>query len=246
MRRILGNLLKINKIFPKMLENNDRIAVGLSGGKDSLSLLLALQAFAKKLNRKITIKAFLVHLDFNKQESYQQLENFLQRNKIDYEIITSKISQILNQHKKNNKIKCSFCSRMKKAILVRKALNQKFNKIALAHHLDDAIETLFMNLLNVGRIETFKPITYLSNNKIYLIRPFIFTREKEIIAFNKKQKLPIVLNKCPNNETTQRFLIKQFLKKNFYRNKNWTNSYKSIARAVKEKIIEWNKIKPII
>ena len=162
----------------------------------------------------------MVHLDFNKQESYQQLENFLQQNKIDYEIIKSKISQILNQHKKNDKIKCSFCSRMKKAILVRKALNQKFNKIAFAHHLDDAIETLFMNLLNVGRIETFKPITYLSNNKIYLIRPFIFTREQEIIAFNKKQKLPIVANKCPNNETTQRFLIKKKKKKNFYHNKN--------------------------
>ena len=246
MRRIIGNLIKINKIFPKMLENNDRIAIGLSGGKDSLSLLLALQAFAKKINLKITIKAFLVHLDFNKQNSYQKLENFLQQNKIDYEIIRSKISQILDQHKKNDKIKCSFCSRMKKAIIVKRALNQKFNKIAFGHHLDDAIETLFMNLLNVGKIETFKPITYLSNNKIYLIRPFIFTRESEIVAFSKKQKLPIVLNNCPNNETTQRFLIKQFLKKNFYHSSSWTNSYKSIARAVKEKIIEWSKIKPII
>lgn len=220
MRKILGNLLQINKIFPKMLENNDRIAVGLSGGKDSLSLLLALQAFAKKLNLKITIKAFLIDLNFNKQENYQQLKGFLKEKKINYEIIKSKIRQILEQHKKHGKIKCSFCSRMKKAILVKNALKQKFNKIAFGHHLDDAIETLFMNLLNAGKIETFKPITYLSKNKIYLVRPFIFTLEKEIIAFSKKQKLPIIANKCPNNETTQRFVIKQFLKKTFYRNKD--------------------------
>lgn len=219
MRKILGDILQINKIFPKMLENNDRIAIGLSGGKDSLTLLLALQAFAKKINYKITIKAFLVDLDFNKQENYQQLKDFLQQKKIDYEIIKSRISQILDQHKKHDKIKCSFCSRMKKAILVKKALSQKFNKIALGHHLDDAIETLFMNFLNAGKIETFKPITYLSHNKIYLIRPFIFTKEREIVAFSKKQKLPIVINKCPNNDTTQRFFMKQFLKKTFYHSK---------------------------
>lgn len=242
MRKIIGNLLQINKIFPKILQNNDRIAVGLSGGKDSLTLLLALQAFAIKMNWKITIKAFLVDLDFNKQENYQQLENFLHQRKIDYEIIRSKISQILNQHKKNDKIKCSFCSRMKKAILVKKALQQKFNKIAFGHHIDDAIETLFMNFLNAGKIETFKPITYLSRNEIYLVRPFIFTQEREIIAFSKKQKLPIVMNKCPNNETTQRFFMKQFLKKNFYRNNKWPNSYKSITRAIKEIIVERNKL----
>ena len=219
MRKILGKLLQINKIFPKMLQNNDRIAIGLSGGKDSLSLLLALQAFVKKLNLKITFKAFLIDLDFNDQENYRKLKDFLRKKKINFEIIKSKIRQILEQHKKHGKIKCSFCSRMKKAILVKKALDQNFNKIAFGHHLDDAIETLFMNLLNAGKIETFKAITYLSNNKIYLIRPFIFTHEKEIITFSKKQKLPIITNKCPNNNTTQRFVIKQFLKKNFYRNK---------------------------
>lgn len=243
MRHIIGSIIKANKIF-KMIENNDRIIVGVSGGKDSLTLLLCLIFYAKKvkqeLNWNIKIKAFLIDIGF-KKTNFCQLKKFFKQNNISFEIITSDIAQILKKFKKQNKIQCSFCSRMKKAILTKIAIKQKFNKIAFGHHIDDAIETLFMNILNEGRIETFKPITYLSKTKIYLIRPLILCHEKEIIAFAKKKKLPIISNQCPNNFSSQRTMMKKFIEENFYANKIWPNSYKTIYKSVCDEIITKNK-----
>lgn len=233
MRVIIGNIIKANSIF-KMIKKNDKIAVGVSGGKDSLVLLKCLDIFCKKLNKEkhwnIKVKGFHVSLGF-KKINYSKLIKFAKANNLDLEILESNVAEVLKAKKEKGKIQCSLCSKMKKAILVKAMKSQKFNKLALGHHADDAIETFFMNVLNESRLATLRPISYLDRNKVWMIRPLILCREKEIDKVAKKYKLPIINNMCPNEKITQRSFIKDFINENFYNSKQWPNSYVNIFRS---------------
>jgi tRNA(Ile)-lysidine synthase TilS/MesJ len=110
------------------------------------------------------------------------------------------------------------CSKLKKAILVKHAKKMKVNKIATGHHIDDAIETLFMNMINEGRISVFSANNYLDRNKIHLIRPFCLIKENHIKKVSKQLKIPTIENSCPNEHDTQRSYMKDFLYTNFYKN----------------------------
>lgn len=149
------------------------------------------------------------------------------------EIIKSNIAQVLKVKKEKGKIQCSLCAKMKKAILIQAIKKQGFNKLALGHHAEDAIETLFMNILSQSRMASFQPLTFLDREKIYLIRPMIMCREKQIIALSKKLQIPITKGLCPNERITQRTYMKKFIEKNFYQNNtNWPNAYTNLYRCL--------------
>lgn len=237
MRVIIGNIIRANSMF-NMIRKNDHIAVGVSGGKDSLVLLQALDIYCKKLNKTLNwnlkVKGFHVSLGF-KKVNYSKLIKWAKQNKIDLEIIDSNVAEVLGKKKEKGKIQCSLCSKMKKAILVRTMKEQNFNKLALGHHADDAVETFFMNMLNESRLATLKPAAYLDRNKIWQIRPLILCREKELIRISKKLSLPIIKNMCPNEKFTQRTYMKEFIENNFYSNPSWPNAYVNIIRSFTNK-----------
>lgn len=233
MRIVIGNIIKANSIF-KMIKKNDKIAVGVSGGKDSLVLLKTLDILCKKINKEqhwnLKVKGFHVALGF-KKVNYTKLIKFAKANNIELEIIESNISEVLQVKKEKGKIQCSLCSKMKKAILVKAMRKQKFNKLALGHHADDAIETFFMNMLNESRLALLRPISYLDRNKVWMIRPLILCREKDIEKVASKYKLPVINNLCPNEKATQRSYMKSFINENFYKSSQWPNAYVNILRS---------------
>lgn len=233
MKKVIGAIAKANKIF-KMIEDGDRICVGVSGGKDSMCLLLALNTFrhiAKKEGINFTIVG--IHMKLNLCAiNYKTLKNFWSKQDIEFHLIETKMGDILKQQMKKGKIQCSLCSKMKKAILIENAKKLNCNKVAMGHHADDAIETFFLNLINEGRIATFKPKMFLDKTKIMFIRPLITCREKDIIKATKKLSLPILPCGCPMEGFTQRDTIKAFINKNFYQNKKWANAYQNFYTAL--------------
>ena len=233
MRRLVGSIIKAQQVF-NLIENGDRIIIGVSGGKDSALLFYALTLYCNKLKDRYgyDIKLFGYCIDAKfKDIDYSQYLKWMKKNHLNLKIINSNIAEIISLKQKNT-IVCSFCAKMKKAILVKQAKKLKCNKIAFAHHIDDAIETLFLNMIYEGRIATFAPKQYLDRNKITMIRPFILTNEKDIIDVAKKTKLPVIKNMCPNENSTQRTFIKEFLNKNFYNNKLFPNCYKNFRNML--------------
>ena len=229
MREILGNIIKANKIF-KMIDNNDRIAVGISGGKDSMSLLFALALYKKKLKEDLgwNIEIFGIHLKLNLcAVDYEPIVNFWKSNGVEFVVEHTQIGEIIKANIKKEKLQCSLCSKMKKAALIDAAKKLNCNKIAMGHHADDAIETLFMNMINEGRIATFKPKMLLDRSGMMFIRPLILCREVDIKKNAKKANLPIIPCGCPMEGFTQRDSMKLFLKNQIYNNPKTKSAYKN-------------------
>lgn len=234
MRVIIGNIVKANKAF-KMISNNDKICVGISGGKDSMLLLESLNIFKKLVKKYLNweIEVIGVHLKMDLCViDYDEIISYWKNKEIEFYIASTKMGEILRSQMKNGKLQCSLCSKMKKAILIEEAKKHGCNKVAMGHHADDAIETFFMNMINEGRMATFKPSMYLDRSDIWFIRPFIFAREKEIIKQAQKLNLPIVPCGCPMEGFTQRDTIKDFLEEHFYSNKKWKASYKNFFTSM--------------
>lgn len=227
MRTILGNIIQANKIF-KMIQNNDRIAIGVSGGKDSMSLLYALGLYKRRLKESLNwdIEIIGVHLKMNLCAiDYEPIISYWEKQGIKFIIEPTKMGEILKAQMKKQKIQCSLCSKMKKAILIDVAKRYGCNKVAMGHHADDAIETLFMNMVNEGRISTFKPIMYLDKSDITFIRPLILAREKDIKKATSKMNIPVVPCGCPMEGFTQRDSMKLFLKSQIYDNEKMKAAY---------------------
>ena len=165
-------------------------------------------------------------LDYSKYESY------LKSKKLDFKLVESNMNEILLAKKKKGVIQCSLCAKLKKAILVKEAKKLKCNKIAMAHHADDAIETLFMNMIHEGRISTFNPKNYFDRTDMTLIRPFCLIREDVLIKEFKKQRIPIIERDCPIDGKTERTYMKKFLKDNFYSSKKFGMSYENFLIAL--------------
>ena len=208
MKKILGEIYRANKKF-ELIENGDKIAIGLSGGKDSLALLCCLKEFQKHSKIKFDLIAILID-QTNGKTDYEKLQNFCTQIDIKLEVVNSQIFEIVFDIRKE-KNPCSLCAKLRRGILNNTAKNLGCNKVALAHHLDDLIETFFLSLLYEGRLNTFKAKTYLSNTNITVVRPLIFTSEKSIIKLTKN--MPILKNICPVNHKTKREEIKIFLNK---------------------------------
>lgn len=233
MRKIIGNIIKANKIF-NLIENGDRICIGVSGGKDSMSLLYALNIYRDIAAREgLNFSIVGVHLELNLCAiDYTEIKEYWESKNIEFHIEPNHMGEILRAQLYKGKIQCSLCSKMKKAILIDAAKKYHCNKVAMGHHADDAIETLFLNLINEGRIATFKPKMYLDRSEMWFIRPLITCREKDIIHDSKQVKLPIIPCGCPMEGFTQRDNMKAFLNKEFYTNPKWAAAYKNFYVAL--------------
>lgn len=194
----------------EMIEENDYIAVGISGGKDSLTLLYALHGLQRFYPKNFTIHAVTVDLGFDNID-FEKITDLCNSLEIPYTIIKTQIADIIfNDRKETNP--CSLCSKMRKGALNDKMKEIGCNKIAYAHHKDDVIITMLLSLLYEGRFHTFSPKTYLDKTNLTVIRPLVYTYEADIIGFVNKMQLPVVKSPCPADGHTKREYAKQLLK----------------------------------
>lgn len=192
-----------------MIEENDKIAIGLSGGKDSLCLLYTLNGLQRYYPKKFNIIAITVdtgNSDFNTKN----IEKICKDLNIEHIIFKSHISEIVFNIR-NEKNPCSLCANLRRGILSSVAVENGCNKIALGHHKDDVIETLLMSLFLNGNFHTFSPVTHLSRSNITVIRPLLYTDEKMIRSFIKKSNLKIINKCCPIDGNTKRQDIKSLI-----------------------------------
>lgn len=206
MRKILSGLRKAIEEY-HLIETGDKIAVGLSGGKDSLCLLSALSEYKKYIFSQFDLVAIAVDLT-NGKNNYKNLKTFCKKNGVNLEIVPSNVFEIVFEIRKE-KNPCSLCANLRRGLLNSKAKDLGCNKVALGHHRDDLIETFILSLFFEGRLSTFKPKTYLSKTDLTVIRPMIFVEEKEIERIAKN--LPVLHNDCPADKHTEREKAKQVL-----------------------------------
>lgn len=194
-----------------MIEEGDRVAIGVSGGKDSLTLLAALKAMQRFYPKKYELEAITVSLGFEDMD-FSPVRKFCNDIGVNYTIVDTDIGQIIFDERKE-KNPCALCAKMRKGALNTKVEELGCNKIALGHNKDDVIETFLMALLYEGRIHCFSPYTYLSRRKIASIRPLIYVPERDVKGFANREGLPVVKNKCRADGNTTREEIKNMVKK---------------------------------
>ncbi len=207
MQRIQGKIRKAIEEY-NMIEEGDKVAVGVSGGKDSLTLLTCLASLRNYYPKKFSIVAITVDM-FNGQTDLSKIAELCNQLEVEYHIVPSQIYEILFEVRKE-KNPCSLCTRMRRGILSETAIKLGCNKLALGHHADDLVETFFLSLFYESRMSTFLPVTHLDKTGITMIRPMILVWEKETKEFSKT--LPVVTNTCPADKNTQREYIKYLLK----------------------------------
>lgn len=191
-----------------MILPGDRIAVGVSGGKDSLALLVLL-AELRKYNPS-AFSLYAVTVDMGLGMDYGGVEALCGRLEIPFIRVQTQIGPIIFDYRKE-KNPCSMCAKMRRGALNQAAIDVGANKVALGHHFDDAVETFLMSLLFEGRISCFQPVTDLDRTGILQIRPMLYIHEKTIDHFSVEAGLPVVENRCPADKQTKRQEIKRLL-----------------------------------
>lgn len=195
-----------------MIEAGDKIAVGVSGGKDSLALLYALAKLRDFYPKPFSLVAITLDYQFNGiAEDYTAIEALCKKLQVEYIVRRTNLWEVIFETRKE-KNPCSLCAKMRRGLLHDTAVANGCNKVALGHHLDDAAETFLMNLLNGGKIGCFSPVSYLSDKKLYLIRPLIFAYEKDVAAAARRANLPVVKSRCPMDKVSNRQNMKELLK----------------------------------
>lgn len=212
-KKILGAIIQADKDF-NLFEDNDKIAIGVSGGKDSVLLLYCLNLYQKvalkMFNKQFEVVGVHIDLNFGNMD-FTELDAYCLKNDITLVHEKSQVYDILKKHLKHDRIQCSLCSQLKKGAVIRKAKAIGCNKVAFGHHVDDAIETLFLNMIHGGKVATFDPKMYLSDSEMTFVRPFIYVYEDQISHGIKHLSLPIVKSTCPNDGHTHRQLTKELL-----------------------------------
>lgn len=193
-----------------MIEDGDKIAVGISGGKDSLTLLHGLHGLMRFYPMYFELHAVTVDLGF-KNLNLSEIEAMCDQLSIPYTIVTTDIADIIfDQRKESNP--CSLCAKMRKGALNDAIKKAGCNKVAYAHHKDDVVETMLMSLIFEGRFHTFSPVTYLDRTDLTVIRPLIYMNEADVIGYVNKNKVPVVKSPCPADGYTKREYVKNLLK----------------------------------
>ena len=193
-----------------MIEAKDHIAIGISGGKDSLTLLYGLASLQKFYPIPFTLSAITVDLGLEPM-NLGPIQALCSSFHIPYEIVTTEIGKILFDIRKETN-PCSLCAKMRKGALNQKAMELGCNKIAYAHHKDDIIETAMMSLLYEGRFYAFPPVTHLDRTDLTVIRPLMLVSEADVKGFRNKYQLPVCKNPCPMDGHTNREAIKNLIR----------------------------------
>ncbi len=214
MKKIIGCVKKADNDY-KMIKDKDRICVGVSGGKDSMLLLVALHYYSLtcKKNHEKNFEVVGVHLEMGFENmNFEQVDSFCKDKGIEFHHYPTEIYEILKkQANDDGTLKCSLCSKFKKALVIAGAKAHNCNRVAFAHHADDAIETLFMNAIYGGRLATFKPSMFLTNTEMDFIRPFVYAFESDIIRTMDNNDIPVVKSTCPMDGHTKRQETKEIL-----------------------------------
>lgn len=193
-----------------MIEEGDKIAIGISGGKDSLTLLYALHGLKRFYPKNFTIEAVTVDLGFQNLD-IAKVQELCKELMVPYTIVKTEIAQIIFEQRRESN-PCSLCAKMRKGALNNKAEELGCNKVAYAHHKDDIIETMMLSLIYEGRFHSFSPYTYLDRMKLTVIRPLMYLYESDIIGFQNKYQLPVVKSPCPMDGNTKREYVKQLIR----------------------------------
>ncbi|MCI6937722.1 MAG: ATP-binding protein [Candidatus Faecousia sp.] len=191
-----------------MIHEGDRIAVGVSGGKDSLVLLTLLAGLRAYFNKPFELEALTI--DMGLGMDYSGVGKLCQEIGVPYSIVKTEIAPIIFDHRQE-KNPCSLCAKMRRGALNQAIVERGFNKLALGHHYDDAVETFVMSLLFEGRISCFQPVTNLDRTGIIQIRPMLYIHEKTVDNFAQRQGLPVIQNRCPVDKATKREEVKQLI-----------------------------------
>ncbi len=194
----------------QMIDSGDKIAVGISGGKDSLTLLYALHGLKRFYPQKFELIAITVNLGYQEFD-VAPLQNLCEKLEIPYEEVRTDIGDIVFQ-KNPKENPCSLCAKLRKGALNDAAKRLGCNKVAYAHHKDDIIETMVLSLIFEGRFHSFSPKTYLDRTELTVIRPMMYLSEADVIGFKNKMNLPVVKNPCPVDGHTKRQYAKDLLR----------------------------------
>lgn len=193
-----------------MIEPGDKIAIGISGGKDSLTLLYALHGLKRFYPVPFELCAVTVDLGFDNL-NLDKIKELCASLEVEYHIIKTDIGRIIFEDRKESN-PCSLCAKMRKGALNDAMKATGCNKVAYAHHKDDVVETMMMSLIYEGRFHTFRPVTYLDRTGITVIRPLIYMKEADVIGFVHKYDIPVVKSPCPADGHTKREYVKNLVR----------------------------------
>lgn len=207
MQKLMGLVRRCVEDY-EMIEDGDKIAVGISGGKDSLVLLRLLAALRSYHNKKFALQA--ITIDMGLGMDYSGIEEMCRELDVPYTIVKTEIGPIIFDYRKE-KNPCSMCSKMRRGALNQALLDLDCNKLALGHHFDDAVETFMMSLIYEGRISCFQPVTHLDRTGVIQIRPMLYIHEKTVASFAQRENLPVLQNRCPVDKHTKREEIKDLI-----------------------------------
>ena len=191
-------------------EEGDKIAVGISGGKDSLTLLYALHGLMRFYPKHFTLHAVTVDLGFENLK-LEEIQNLCESLNVEYTIVKTDIAQIVFEDRKEDN-PCALCAKMRKGALNNAIKSVGCNKVAYAHHKDDVVETMLLSLIYEGRFHTFAPVTYLDRTELTVIRPLMYMNEADVIGFVRKYNVPVVKSPCPADGHTKREYVKKLLR----------------------------------
>ena len=220
-----------------MIEEGDRIAVGISGGKDSLTLLYALSGLRRYYPKHFELEAITVSLGFDGFDT-SRIKELCETLEVNYTVVQTQIKDVVFDIR-NESNPCSLCAKMRKGAFNDKAKELGCNKSAYAHHRDDVIETALMSLIYEGHFYCFAPVTYLDRTDITLIRPMLYVNEADIKGFTKNMDLPVLKNPCPADGNTKREYVKDLVSKLEYENRGFKDR---MFHAVKSGIKTFSNI----
>ena len=207
MQKLIGLVRRCIEDY-KMIEPGDRIAVGVSGGKDSLALLVFLAELRKYHSHPFEVEA--ITIDLGMGMDYSGIQKLCQELDVPFTLVKTEIGPVIFEHRKESN-PCSLCAKMRHGALNQALLDRGLNKLALGHHFDDAVETFVMSLIYEGRISCFQPVTNLDRMGVIQIRPMLYLHEKTVDNFVTRMKLPVLENRCPVDKSTKREEIKQLI-----------------------------------
>ena len=208
MKKILSLLRRCVEDYD-MIQDGDRVAVGVSGGKDSLILLASLARLSQFYPKKFTVEAFTVDMGIDGMD-LSPIQSFCDELGVPCHIIPTQINKVIFETRKE-KNPCALCAKMRKGSLHEAILAEGFHKVALGHHYDDAVETFFLSLFYEGRLSCFHPVTYLDRADVTQIRPLLYVSESMVRDATKRLNLPVVHNPCPADGNTKRQEVKDLI-----------------------------------
>lgn len=193
-----------------MIADGDKVAIGISGGKDSLTLLYALHGLKRFYPKRFHIHAVTVDLGF-RNLNLDKIQALCDNLDVEYTIVKTDIAEVIFEERKEEN-PCSLCAKMRKGALNQAIKEVGCQKIAYAHHKDDVVETMLMSLIFEGRFHTFSPVTYLDRTELTVIRPLMYMNEADVIGFVNKYDVPVVKSPCPADGHTKREYVKNLLR----------------------------------